>query len=194
MEERDDFGSWGKGFYMDPIGKTFSAVIGSSGETMVIERWREHIDEPVKTRVLVGKNIRYMVKKVELQTRDICRHLHHEYKKLGAVNWRPDIDLFLRALDIIFKDVFEGEGKDLILQRWGKNLVEMLDKREAFFTDRKEVFLFKPDELLTEPLMYVFYSRPNREERLFFQGFIEENIKDKTGVLLLRVTFDFLIE
>jgi len=37
-------------------------------------------------------------------------------------------------------------------------------------------------------------ARPNLQERNFFDKFIKEQTEDQTGVLMLKVTFDFWVE
>jgi len=179
-------GPWSKGLYGAPKKTEFYNATAQGGENVVLKVLRNDINKPAKIKIIPGQ-LRYRVRKIELQTNEIKGQIQHDFKKLGHVDWEPDTEFFLKHLQVILQ-----ERKDKIAQSLNLRLKKMLEKEEVFISERQNVFWWKPDEFFLEPLRYL-YDRQGPEEREFFTKFINEQTGDRAGTLMLKVTFDFWV-
>ena len=157
------------------------------GIEVVVECSRKDYSCPLEATIIPGR-LRWEVEKIKIQTQNVLKQIHHDFKKLGDASWKPDIDLFFRGLLVVLDD-----QKKFIAQKLERHLEEMLDKEEAFVSDRRNVFWWKPDEFFLEQIKYLCGTRPKQEERDFFGKFIKEQT-ERTGVLMLEVTLTFRID
>jgi hypothetical protein len=141
-------GSWGDKPFGEPMGKVFIPAATADGKKVVVEVSRDNISGPLKLRVIPGR-VKYRVKTLEPQMREIIGQIRHDFKKLGPVSWKPDIDLFLRFLQIIF-----SEEKTNISKRIEKNLAEMLERDEVILSEKRNEFWVIPDKFFLDPVRY----------------------------------------
>ncbi len=157
------------------------------GQEVVVECFRKDFSRPLEATVIPGR-LMCGVEKIGIQTQNVLKQIHHDFKKMGETGWKPDIDLFIRGLLVALED-----QKEFIVQRLERHLEEMLEKEEAFVSDRRNVFWWKPDEFFLGQIKYLCGTCPKQEERNFFNKFIKEQT-ERTGVLMLEVTFTFRVE
>jgi hypothetical protein len=158
-----------------------------NGQDMVVKCYRENDAQSLKAAIIPGK-LTHRVEKIEILEEEIPKQIQHDFKKLGE-DWEPDTDLFLKGLVTVLDD-----QKKFIVQRLENCFEEMLENREVLVSDQRDVFWYKPDDFFLGSIRCLCNSRPKKEERDFFNRFIEEQTEDRSGVLMLKVTFNTQIE
>ena len=186
--QKNILGGWSDKPFGDHLKKVLFNATTEKGENVAIELMRERADEPPKFKVFFGQ-VKYRVKAIELQAREIVKQIRYDFRKLVSVDWKPDADLFLRGLHISF-----SEEKEAITRNLERHLEKMMENGEVFISDRQNVFWLKPDGFFLDPIKYLCNTREKPAEREFFQKFIKEQAQDQTGVLMIKVTFDFWVE
>jgi hypothetical protein len=165
--------------------KIFSSSIGHN--KVVLKSSRDGLASSRKYSIISGR-IRYEVKELRMREKEISQQIQADFKKLGSVEWVPDIELFLRGV----RDVFNLE-KGFITSRLEHTIEEML-VREEVFPVSGDTFLVQPDEWFLNPLLHFCEQIIPPSQAEFFKKFVKENSEDPFGTLLTEAKFDFSVE